>query len=365
MGRSWSSGGRRLLSLGAALTAGAVLLLSPAETPPAGPVPALAVDQAWQGVERGAVPADLSDGMRYTPLLFLTAGNSVGSAPTAEGRHLRLLMRSGKSPVRELRRLPLDRRPAFGSPATDGEVLTWAESTTGGNWELWALDLRSDARPRLLTADLGYPLFYQTQYDLVIADGRVHWVAAGTGDDTEIRAVSLAGGAVEVRTVPGRWALTAWPWLADGLADLAGTGRLRNVLTGQERAMPWTRSSVTTCTPTWCRSVSADEDGRPRIEVVRSDGSDRRVVARRTATTAIPDVAVLDRFEFFIEVGPTTRYTGRGRLMAYDLVTGQTVRTSQEAGDVVYRAGVLWWSTGTTTSFIRHSIDLRTVPRQR
>ncbi|WBB69547.1 hypothetical protein [Micromonospora sp. WMMD812] len=351
----------RFLSLGAALTAGGVLLLSPFAPPPGQPPPPPTAAQAWPGAQRGRVPADLTDGMPYTPILFFDAARSVGSAPSPDARHLRLVLQSAGGRGRELRRLTLDRNPAFERPATDGEVLVWVESFGGGYRELWAADLHGGVRPRRLTASLGYPLFHQTQYDLVIAEGRVHWVAAGSRDDTEVRSVSLTGGAVEVRTEPGRWAMTAWPWLVDSLTDLAGTGRLRNLLTGQERAMPWTRSSLTECTPTWCRAVSADDDGWPIIEVVRSDGSDRRVVARRTATTVVTDVAVLNRFELFVELAPTTRFTGRGRLMVYDLATGQTVQISPEAGNVAYRAGVLWWTTGTPESFVRHSIDLRTV----
>lgn len=303
---------RRLIALGVTLIAGGVLLLAPPVPPSAQPPPSLSAAQAWPHAQRDTVPADLTDGTRYTPLLFFDAGRSAGIASSPDNRHLRLVVRSSDGRVRELRRLPLDRNPAFGSPATDGGLLVWAESTDGGRREVWVADLRDGTRPRRLTADLGYPLFYQTQYDLVIAEGRVYWVAAGSRDSTEVRSVPLAGGPVEVRTESGRWALTAWPWMADGLADLAGTGRLRNLLTGQERAMPWTRSSFTSCTLTWCRAVSADGDGRPKIEVVRSDGSDRRVIARRTATTVVPDVAVLDRFEFFVEVAPTTRFTGRG-----------------------------------------------------
>ncbi|MBL7253260.1 hypothetical protein [Paractinoplanes lichenicola] len=234
-------------------------------------------------------------------------------------------------------------------------------SGTAAGQQLWAVDLRGERPARRLTADTGDSRFYQTQYDLVVAEGRVHWVAAGPDDDTEVRSVALTGGAVRTRTVEGSWALTGWPWMVDGLADVSGAGRLRNQVTGEERAMPATRLSETACSPLWCRAVSLDEDGYPKIEVVRTDGNDRRLVARETARTVISDVAVLGRFEVFARVTAASELSGRDELLIYDIETNRTVRISPEATDVWYRNGVLWWSTGNAESFLRHALDLRTV----
>jgi hypothetical protein len=45
----------------------------------------------------------------------------------------------------------------------------------------------------------------------------------------------------------------------------------------------------------------------------------------------------------------------------YDIAVHHTIQISPEAGDVSYRAGVLWWSTGNPNLFLRHTVDLRTV----
>ena len=78
--------------------------------------------------------------------------------------------------------------------------------------------------------------------------------------------------------------------MADRLADVSGAGRLRNLLTGEQRTMPVTQPSETSCTPLWCRVVSLDGDGNQKIEVVRPDGSQRSLVARSAVSTVLPDV---------------------------------------------------------------------------
>ncbi|WP_239080332.1 hypothetical protein [Paractinoplanes brasiliensis] len=349
---------RQMAGLGVALVAGAALIWAPSPAEPAPPPPTAA--QAWPDAQKGTLPPDLPDGTAYDPGLFLDIRTSVGSAPTRDGKHIRLVIRGPGEAVRELRRLPLTQNPAFVSPSVAGDILVWAESTRAG-LHLWTADLRAGRPARLLTGDIGDARLYQTQYDLVISPGRVNWVAAAPEAGTEIRSVALTGGPVAKRVVPGNWALTAWPWMVDGLADISGASRLRSLVTGEERAVPITRLSETACTPLWCRAVSLDDDGYPKIEVVRTDGGERRLVARETARTVISDVAVLGRFEVFARVTPASELTGRDELLVYDIETNRTVRVSPEAGNVRYRNGVLEWTTGNAESFLRHVLDLRSI----
>lgn len=346
-----------MAGLAVALAAGGALIWAPA---PAEPAPPPTVGQAWPGVQKGTLPARLADGTTYDPALVLDLQTSVGAAPTADRKHRQLVIRGPGEAVRELRRLPVAGNPSFLSPTVSGTDLVWVESTQAGQ-QLWAADLRTRRPARLLTADVGDARFYQTQYDLVVSPGRVNWVAAAPGAGTQIRSVALTGGPVETRTEPGNWALTAWPWMVDGLADISGAGRLRNLVTGEERAMPRTRLSETACTPVWCRVVSLDDDGYPKIEVVRTDGTDRRLVARETARTVITDVAVLGRFEIFAKVTAASELSGRDELLVYDITTNRVIQVSREAAEVWYRNGVLGWSTGNAQSSLRHVLDLRSV----
>ena len=356
----WSAlRGRRPVSLLTALAASAALLVAPL----AGhnqPVPLQSVAQVWPNARHAVVTADLADGTSYQPLLFFTATDSVGSAPTKDGKALRLLIRHADGSLRQLRRLPTGADPSFPAVTVAGGLLVWAESTAGGHQELWSADLRGGPARRL-TADTGDARFYQSQYDLVVAAGRVHWVAAGPGDTTQVRSVALTGGPTDVRNEPGTWAFTAWPWLSDGVVNSAGTTVLRNVTTGQDRPVPATARGVTACSPTWCQVVSLTKDGTPRIDLMHPDGSARRTIAGGAAATVIADVAVLDRYEVISQLTPTSELTGNVQLLLYEISTRRTVEVSPDAFSVAYRAGILSWSTGTQQSFIRHALDLRSL----
>lgn len=351
---------RRLASLGAALAASGVLLAAPPGGAPK-PVPPVNARAAWPQAHRSVLPATLADGAAYEPAVFLDADRSIGTASTPDGRALRLVLRLGDGSVRSLRTLSMSRNPSFASVAADGSLVVWAE-TAENREQLWSLDLGPPAATaRLLTGDVGDARFYQSQYDLVFADGRVHWVAAGAGDTTEIRSVALGGGAVSVRSVRGSWSLSAWPWLVDGVTAAGGTTRLRNLGTGAERRVASTGRGVTACSPLWCRVVAFDREGYPRIDVMRPDGGERREIAGGTAATVVADTAVLDRFEIYSKLTGNSDLTGNFQLLAYDLDRRSTVEISPEATDVGYRGGVLWWSTGNRDEFVRHALDLRTV----
>jgi hypothetical protein len=279
---------------------------------------------------------------------------------------MRLVLRQADGSVRPIRSLPMSRNPSFESPTVDGQTLVWAESSKDGQ-RLWTVDLRN-GKPRELTADLGDARFYESQYDLVIAEGRVHWVAAGPDDTTEVRsvaiqksAVDIQKSAVDIRSEAGTWALSAWPWLVDGVTAAGGATRLRNLATGQDQVVAVHGRGVTACSPQWCRVVAFNRDGYPQIDLMRPNGADRRKIAAGTASTVISDTAVLDRFEVFSQLTGNSDLTGHVQLLAYAIATRTTVEISPDATDVAYKAGVLWWSTGSQDDFVRHSLDLRTV----
>jgi hypothetical protein len=92
------------------------------------------------------------------------------------------------------------------------------------------------------------------------------------------------------------------------------------------------------------------------------DGSARVDVAGDTAATEITDVAPLGRFQVFVTIGANSELTGNAELLIYEIKTRRTVQVSPDAGQIAYRNGVLSWSTGNLETFVRHSLDLRTIP---
>jgi hypothetical protein len=352
---------RAKLGLVTALAMSGVLLVTPAvgrKPKPAGPVPAAA---AWPNAKRGVILADLPDGTAYQPGIFLDARTSIGTALSRDGRFQRLVVFGPGPAVRQLRRLPAAGNPSFPAFAVAGGTLVWAESGNDGHSRLWAMDLRRGPA-RLLTADTGGAGFYHSQYDLVIAGGRVHWVASGDGGVTEVRSVALTGGAVDSRTESGMWQLSAWPWLVNGVTDSVGATVLRNLDTGRDVAVAHSGGRATTnCSPVWCRVASIDHHGLNRIDVMHPDGSARRRVAGDAAATIIDDVAPLDRFDVISQVDPNAELSGNVQLLVLDLATHSTIEVSPEAAKVSYGNGVLFWATGNQQSFIWHSLDLRTI----
>lgn len=355
----------RVVALVAALAAGGVLIGLPArhQPPPAGRV---AAATAWSRAQRAEVKGNMPDGPVYQPGIFLDARTSVGTASTADGRFSRLLLRRGDQTLRELRRVALAHNPDFYNLAASGNELAWTESADNHGLQIWAVNLRTGGPARLLASDTGDAVFYGTQYDLVIADGRVYWLAAapdlGPGADpvTEVRSVSLTGGAVRVRREPGRWALSAWPWLVTAPDDQTASTALRNLTTNRTVAVRTGGNELTTCSPAWCRIMVMYADGLVQIDEMRPDGTDRHRIAGAAASAAIIDVAVLDRFEILAEPEPGADLTGTQRILVYDLTDRRTIDISGNVTGTACRGGLLWWSTGNQDATVWHVIDLRT-----
>jgi hypothetical protein len=378
-----------------ALAAGAALLAYPShqekKAAPAGRVPLAA---AWPQAQRADLPGNLRDGPLFQPELFLDARTAIGTAPSPDGTAVRLLVRNPDDSIRELRRRPLATNPEFsnlavsggaaggegtvgegsavggdsgaggpspaGGSVVAGDDVVWAESADSTPTQIWTA--KTGGGPaRMLTGDAGDALFYGSQWDLVVADGRVWWAAAAGAESTEIRSVALTGGEVRIRREPGTWAMSAWPWLTEGGGDQSGTTRLRNLATGRDTPIPATGTELTTCSPVWCRVLVLSGDGLVRIDLMHPDGSARQRVAGSAASAAVTDVALLDRFEILAEAGPDADLTGTEGLLLYDLADGRTVDLSPAVSGAFSRAGVLWWATGDQDALVWHTLDLRTV----
>ena len=353
---------RTLAALVVALAAGVALLVYAPDEPETAPAARTGLSAAWPRAQRADLPGNLRDGPIYHPGVFLDARTSVGTAPSPDGSAERLLVRNADETVRELRRRPQSGNPEFGAFAVSGEDLVWTESADGSPMEIWTA--RTSGGPaRRLTADTGNAVFFGSQWDLVLAEGRVHWAAAAPEGRpvTEIRSVALTGGKVAVREEPGTWALTAWPWLTNGGGDQSGTSVLRNMTANRDTPVQTSGPELITCSAAWCRVLVMNGDGLARIDLMHPDGSARRRVAGSAAGAAVPDVAILDRFELLSETGPDSDLTGTAGLLIYDLETDRTVDVSPAVDGVFSRNGVVWWATGDQDSLIWHTLDLRTV----
>ncbi|MEV0395508.1 hypothetical protein [Polymorphospora rubra] len=358
---------RDTVGLVTALGAAGLLLALPAVDagPPAGAVPT--VESRWPAAERADFPAALPDGSAYSPVHYLDVRATLGTAPTPDGTALRLLARSADGAVRELRRLPMDLIPQFtGFTVADGQV-AWAETVADddglGRTEMWTAGVEATAPARRVTTDSGDVVFFNSQYDMVLDAGVLHWAAVAPGAEaaTELRSVPLSGGPVQVRTEPGTWAMSARPWLVSAGSGQNGPVRLHDLAARQVLEVEATADEVVTCSPAWCRMLVLPGAEPARIDLVRPDGSDRRQVAGGMTAAAVIDVAVLDRFEVLSLTGAPDVAVASQRLMLYDERDRQTVVVAEGVGMVQCRDGVLWWSTGDNETATWHSLDLRTL----
>jgi hypothetical protein len=350
----------KLLALGASLAASVALVVLPSggSKPPVPPTPAAL---AWPHAQRDTIGARLPDGTTFQPAIFLDAHTAVGAAPSVDKRSQRLILLRADGSVQQLRTVPVGEQASFGNFAVAGDTLAWAESSNAGQVRLWTVNLRDGRPARPLTVDTGSPVFDTSQYDLVIADGRLYWAALSQDqpDATEIRSVVLSGGPVDVRREPGSWKLSRWPWLVPDSGDQAAANVLRNLTTHQTVAAPNVGRSMVNCSPTWCQVAALTSKGY-RISVMHTDGTARRQLTNGSAIPAVVDVVPLDRFALLVQVGPLSDQTGTRELIAVDLATGRKVEISPDARNIAENNGVVWWATGTTDAPVWHALDLRT-----
>lgn len=359
----------QLVALAVALaTAGLVIWLNPPNPPAQDRVqsddrPPAALTQTWPQARVVTSPGSVKDGRPYSPWLHLDAETSIGSAATPDGSATRLLVRSTDGTERELRRIPKERFPQFLGFTTAGPDVYWAESTASvaadAETRLWKANWRT-GKATSLTNETGGAVFFNSQYDLVVADGRLHWVAAAPGDTlvTELRSLPVDGGKVTIRQIPGAYGLSAWPWLVSAPSD--GPLELFNLGTDARVRVPTSATELVGCSPTWCRAmVVGQSGGAARFDLMRPDGSDRHRIAGSSTSASVSDVALLDRFEVLSRGRDGAVATSQ--LLLYDSATRKTTLVAEGVGIVIARGGVLWWSTGTEEAGEWHALDLRTL----
>jgi hypothetical protein len=374
-----------LIALVVALGAAGWLLRLPEPAGPTRPGAAAAevsLTDVWPEARVVRAPARLADGRAYTPWFHLDAEVSVGTALTDDGNSVRLVVRAVGGGERELMRLPAADNPQFNGFTAAGDELVWMVSAgeVGAKSTLHRADWRRGTPATVLAAETGDVIFFNSAYDLVIAGGRVHWATARADEAvTEIRSVPLAGGRVDVRRVDGAYALAAWPWLTSAGSSQSGPVELRNLDTGQRIAVPGTPTELVTCGVTWCRVLVLGATGQPaRTDLMRPDGGDRMRVAGGGITSAVLDVALLDRFEVLSLTGAGAADGAAGntdgagadaggaalsslKLMLFDVRAKRLVVLATGVATVQARGPVVWWSTGDGAAVVWSALDLRTL----
>jgi hypothetical protein len=327
----------------------------PAPAAPGSPATA-ALASVWPDARPFPIPAFLPDGSPYTPDLILDATTSIGVVTTADRQRTDLDEVPATGPPRVLQsQLATDAGSYDGLTATT-DRLYWMHTLDDGNGTahvtLWTAS-RSGGPARQLSADVGGPVFYGSQYDVQPVGDRLYWAAARSGhpDQTELRSIPLTGGSVTVEVLDGAWAMSRWPWLVSAPGP-DRPKRLRNVTTGQTRTVRTPTSHQVSCSPTWCRLIP---DQATETDLIRPDGTDLRVVGDAKAGAIASDVALLDRYEALMTTqGVVSRLTlydiAKRRAVFVDLAT-----TANARGDFV------WWSTGDNELLAWHGLDLRTL----
>jgi hypothetical protein len=340
-------------------------LPEPARLPPAVAAIPLTVVPNWTGPAPVSLPGRLADGTAYQPWIFITSQDSVGIARTPDNAFWRvLLVGQGGATVTELRRVAATELPQFGAFAVGGDSVVWAETASREGAKqrttLWRSDWRTGTKAALVTANTGEVGFANHEFDLVVTDSRVSWVAVA-GQQTEFRSVALTGGQVSIKRMAGLFELTRAPWAVSLAGGLGTPVTMVNLTTGDQIQVGTSAAELATCNPQWCRmAVLGANNDLVRIDLQRPDGTLRHRIAGSEATPSIDDVAVLDRFVPLNTDRPGEGLPGRPGLSVYDISADRLDLLATGVANVQAYDGMLWWSTGTDDSLFWHALDLRT-----
>ena len=361
-----TSAWRRRLGAAAALAVVGVLLALPNARPPqpgAGPAGPLTLAGVWPAARPVALAATLPTGDTYTPLLVLDATTSVGLTSRPGNRTSALVLLTDPARPRQLQILSPGTGDTVEAVAATADRIYWLRSVDGNGGgpeqaSIWTAR-RAGGPAEAVTTRAGPATTNSSQFDLQVADGRLVWTTVGNGavPVTEVRSIPLSGGPVQVRSFPGGYGLTAWPWLTSTLGGVGGSNELVNVATGQRVPVATSDGQQPTCTPTRCRMNQSTAGGN-LVVYQRPDGSQRRAVPPDAGTPATADVALLDRFAVLTAPTSSDVESALQRLVLDDLSTNRQVTVDTGVTRVGGYGNWLWWSTGDQETLTWHLLDL-------
>lgn len=368
------TGRRHVLGIAGGLALVGVLLVLPAPSRSAVPAPGGSaapdggpptLSAVWPHARVFSLPAVFPDGSTYQPQLLLDATTSVGLSTSPDGLRTGLVVAGPSGPPRVLDSVLVNDGGSFDALTPTADRLYWMRTLNDAaghaHVSLWTAG-RSSGPATQVAAEAGAALFDGSSYDLQVAGGRLHWVAAtGTADSTELRSVPLAGGPVTVRTLPGAWTMTAWPWLVTAPGPAGGPVELFNPDTGQRVPVKAPANKSVTCSRTWCRLIADNAAQAGETDLIRPDGSGLTRIGDQNAVAIASDVALLDRFEPLLTALTSVNATTVSRLDLYDIAGRRTVRVEAAATGALAKGDYLWWSTGDNETAAWHAVDLRTL----
>ncbi|MEV6968149.1 hypothetical protein AB0M47_23865 [Hamadaea sp. NPDC051192] len=313
------------------------------------------------------VPGYVDGDWAYEPMLFLDEQTSLGTATPSDDRQSALVILGPDGRISTVRTLGADEAPQFGGFASGDDRIAWLEQTAGddgqGDAAIWIAG-RDGSNARVLTRDLGDFAFFNSQYDLHIRDGWVHWVAAVPGDAlaSEIRSIPVSGGDVSVRRIDGGWQSVGGDWLVSAMTAGGGATALVNWKTGRRTPIPNQPSELVSCSSVLCRVlVLGGDGGATRIDVMRTDGGDRQRAASGSVTAALVDVGLLDRWEVYSRQGAGASVLARQQVLLYDVHERRTINLADGVGQIMGRGGFVWWGSGTGDDVTWHVLDLHSL----
>jgi hypothetical protein len=364
MRRTWFAVGSALVLIG-------VLLGLPA---PRHPVPVAAtaspskptLASVWPRAKPFSIPAIFPDGSTYTPTLILDPSLSMGTVASADGQRVDLDLVPADGPPRVLQSQLIADGGSFDGLGYAGGQVYWMHTLSDANGSahvtLWTAP-RSGGPARQLTADIGAPTFYGSQYDVQPVGDRLYWVAGGPGrqDRTELRSIALGGGTVSVKVLDGAWAMSRWPWLVTAPSASDQPTRLLDVSTGRIVSVRAPANKQVTCSPSWCRLIPNNSAQATETDLVRPDGTGTMVIGGANDAAVASDVALRDRFEVVMSIANANGQIAISTLALFDIARRHSVLVSPVATNAGGRGDYLWWSTGDNETLAWHGLDLRTL----
>jgi hypothetical protein len=357
------------LRLGVIVATGSVgvLLALPLPTPPPPPASTgpLSLAQAAPEARTVEVPGVLPDGSTFAPSAVVNDTTVVGRISSPDYRQARLaILPVGEPAHARVLQSSTDRNGISIDAVTvsQGRVY-WssnqADDRGATHATLWSVEL-AGGPPRRLTPDMGQPDYRGSQYDLQVVGDRIYWVATRGTDrvTSEVRSVPVGGGTVQVRPLDGSYTMNVWPWLTSAPMSPGQPTELRNLTTGERRAVPFDSGDQPSCSPTWCRSVPAAAS-TPGIVLSRSDGTGSSRISNGKEHAVAQDVALLDRFELLAApVSDLTPYADH--LALYDVKTHRRVALGTATAEGT-NGRWIWWATGDNEALTWHLLDLTTL----
>lgn len=321
--------------------------------------------EAYPGVTPIEVPGEVEGDWAYEPVLFFSATASIGVATPPGGGRTRLMVVDGRQ-TRTLRQLDKAEAPQFSGFVAIGDQVAWLEQTAGpdrqGAAKLWIAPWRGPGQPRVLTEDIGDFAFFDSEDDLTVIGDRLYWIAAAPGDAlrSEMRSVPLAGGPVTKQDYDGAWQLLGGDWLTSAVTTGSTSTALLDWRTGRRSEVRSRPAELVTCGVAWCRViVLGGQSNAVRIELMRPDGSQRRTAVRGAVTASLVDVALRGNWEVYSRTGHGTSALSAQQVLLYDIAGQRVIQVADGAGQIMGRAGFVWWSSGSGDLVSWRVLDLR------